>query len=244
MKMRRGFLFLLSALLFLICANAVSVSAMETGFEVGELSEEEKNTVLTNVALSSIKQEPAKQPIACFDVSDTGLIAVGQESSSSKKTICVYSADGVFQYGYTFSCTGSFGVEWDRENLNIYLVRGDVLLSVTSNGDVVGITEVQDTIENTSYINRHIHATQKTVGDTTYCIRTDIGLLNVFAPAHSQIVVTDSAGAEQIIYDVNSSLQKEMLLTIGVVCVFVAVACVVIFISFKKKRDSKISPHI
>lgn len=173
--------------------------------------------------------------ITCFDVNSNRLIAIGQ-NTSDRKTICIYSNEGVFQYGYTFNCSGDFGVEWDEENLNIYFVRSSVIVSVTPNGELLDVFEVQNTIENNSYVNHFIHATKRTIGNAEYYIRNNMGVLNLFASSYSQISVKDITGSERIIYDVGSVQFFNMIVVIAIVCVFISVAIAVIAYQFIKLR--------
>ena len=235
MKVKRGCFFLLSVFIFVIFTSAMKVNAMHTGFKTNELSSEEKNMFISNVNVLSIDEEPEKKTITCFDVNSNHLIAIGQ-NSSDRKTICVYSGEGDFQYGYTFNCSGDFGVEWDEENLNIFFVRSSVIVSVTPKGEVLDAFEVQNTIENNSYVNHFIHATKTEIDNYEYYIRNNMGLLNLFAPSYSQIIVKDSTGAESIIYDVSSMQLKKTIVTISLICVFVIVAVAVVIWQFIKLR--------
>ena len=217
-----------------------AVSAMNTGFEISDLPENEINDFISNVNLWVINDEPDKQSISCFDVNKSGLVAIGQ-GAFERKTVCVYSSTGDFQYGYTFNSSGSFGLEWDAENLNIYFYRSSVIISVTPTGEIVDVFEVEDSKENNSYVNKFIHATERTVGSTEYCIRNNMGIiLNFIAPSYSQIVIKDADGAENIIYDVNSMQLAKMITVIVIVCIFVGTAIGIIvrrFSKYRKKTD-------
>ena len=235
MKVKRSCFFLLFVFIFVIFTSAMKVNAMHTGFKTNELSSEEKDMFISNINVLSIDEEPVKKAITCFDVNSNHLIAVGQ-NSSDRKTICVYSGEGDFQYGYTFNCSGDFVVEWDEENLNIFFVRSSVIVSVTPKGEVLDAFEVQNTIENNSYVNHFIHATKTEIDNYEYYIRNNMGLLNLFAPSYSQIIVKDSTGAESIIYDVSSMQLTKTIVTITLICVFVIVAVAVVIWQFIKLR--------
>lgn len=235
MKMKRGYLFLLSILIFVLFTNVMKVSAMNTGFKTNQLPSEEKNLFISNINILTIDKEPVNKTITCFDVNSNRLLAIGQ-NTSDRKTICIYSNEGVFQYGYTFNCSGDFGVEWDEENLNIYFVRSSVIVSVTPNGELLDVFEVQNTIENNSYVNHFIHATKRTIGNAEYYIRNNMGVLNLFASSYSQISVKDITGSERIIYDVGSMQFFNMIVVIAIVCVFISVVIAVIAYQFIKLR--------
>ena len=63
-----------------------------------------------------------------------------------------------------------------------------------------------------------------------------MGLLNFFATSYSQIIVKDSTGFENVIYDVGSMYLTKMIVTISLICVFVLVAIAVVFWKFIKLR--------
>lgn len=198
--MRKVRLFILLVFVLALFTSAVKVNAINTGFETKQLSVEEKNNFLSNMDLLRIDEEPEiRSSISCFDVNSNGLIAIGRFGVDEKKTVCVYSDEGVFQYGYKFDCR-IFGVEWDEENLNICF--GGIMVSLTPSGEILDVLDVPDTQENTSYWNNTIEATKRRVGDNEYIIRNDMGMLfEIFAPSYSQVVVIDATGSESIIYD-------------------------------------------
>ncbi|MBR5473491.1 MAG: hypothetical protein IKU82_05845, partial [Clostridia bacterium] len=165
----------------------IDALAMNTGFSTENLSEDTKDLFLKNVNLSILYEEPEKSNIECFDVNNSQLIAIGQ-NRKDRKTICIYSKNGIFQYGYAFNCSGSFGVEWDNENLNIFFVRSSVIASVTPEGEIIDVLLVQDTIENNSYKNHFIDATKRIVDNMEYSMVNNLGLLNFLASSHSKII--------------------------------------------------------
>ena len=226
MKIKRKTL-LVSIFIFVLVCNPIVANAINTGFLTNELPEEEQISFVQNIDLCLIESEPSKNAVVCFDVNENQMIAVGQKSSDTK-TICVYSNDGTFQYGYTFNCSGDFGVEWDNDNLNIYFVRSDVVISVSPNGEISDVLEVTNSIENNSYVNHFFHATERTIGDTTYFIRNDMGILSWIATSYSQIVIKDVSGTENVIYDVNSTQLLNAIISIIFIFVFVIVAVTII----------------
>lgn len=235
MKLKRINLLLSFVFLIVFSTNAIEVNAMNTGFSTEELSEETKTTFVASINVSPLSAEPEKRGVLCFDVNKQGMIVVGQKGSQDEE-ICVYTSQGEFLYGYTFNCTQSFGVEWDEQHINIYFIRSDVIISLDSDGNILDIKKVQDTIDNNSYRNTLLYSTTRTVGNTKYLIRNDMGILNWIASSYSQIVTIDATGTESIIYDVNSMQLTKMIVTIGLICVFVLVAIAVVFLQFIKLR--------
>ena len=200
---------------------------MNTGFDTEELSEETKERILSYINLTLLETAPRKRGIQCFDVNEQGMIAIYQEHSfiGRKKEICVYSSQGEFLYGYAFRTDGSIAVEWDHENLNIYFVRGDELMSLDKNGNVLDMKNVPITKKNDSYKNDLLYTFKRTVGDTTYQIRNDQGpILNFLTASFSQIVVTDPDGTERIIYDINEEERNKKVVIFILIGTFVTLA--------------------
>jgi len=220
-------------LLFAFVISGVKVSAMNTGFSTESLSEDNVNTVLKNVKLSMLTDEPPKQSIECFDVNEDGLIAIGS-SNSETKTVCIYTSDGAFHYGYSFKTSGTFGIEFDKNLLNIYFVRSDVILSLDSDGNVLEIRLVQDTTDNNAYRNSLLHSTTRTVDNTTYLIRNDMGILNWVATSFSQVVTIDATGTETIVYDVNSTQLLKMIVAVVGVIVFISIVVTILIRAYTK----------
>lgn len=219
----------------LIFSTSIFSTAMNTGFSTETLDINAENTLRNNLSISLITEEPINKPIVCFDVNDAGMIALGL-STHDKKTICVYNENG-FQYGYEFNDSGSFGIEWDETNINIYLIRSNVIVSVNPSGKIEEVFKVQKTTENNSYQNHSIFLTKRIVENRIYTIRNNMGILNVFASSYSQLVITESNDEEKIIYDVNKTqMLKTILIIIGVI-VFSGIAVAVLV--FQQVRTNK-----
>lgn len=235
--MKRGCFVLLLIFALTLFTNGMRAEAMHTGFQTDLLSEEKQNRFISNIDIKLLDKEPSKKTIQCFDVNNDHLIAIGHDGTE-RKAICVYSDDGIFQYGYTFNCSGSFGVEWDGENLNIYFVRSDVIVSVAPNGEVLDVLEVQNTIDNNSYVNHFMHSTKRTVGETEYVIDNYPRILNLVTASYSQLIVKDENGIETTVYDVGSMQLFNVIVTAVVVGAFTAMAVFVIVFQIKNiKRN-------
>ena len=124
-------IFTILFLLLLLSSGGIEILAMNTGFDTQPLPKDKINTFLNNVNISVLTEEPPKRAIECFDVNENGIIAIGS-SNFKEKSICVYTNDGIFQYGYSFKCEGSFGIEMDEDILNIYFENFQILRQIES----------------------------------------------------------------------------------------------------------------
>lgn len=236
--MEKSYLFLLIISLF-ICNGGINAFAMNTGFSTSEMSAKEQHIFLSNVNLSLIYDEPQKSTITCFDVSKSGLIAIGF-ASAENKYISVYDTTGKFQYGYIFNCNQTFGVQWDNANLIIYFVRSDVAASFSPDGTNVELKEIEDTIDNNSYWNHFVFSKEKTIDGNKYILKNNMGVLNIFASSYSQLLRTDSNGNETVLYDVSTAQMTKTVCIFIAVLIFVALVTAVIICPFfiaKRKSD-------
>lgn len=103
---------ILFIVLLIFSTGKVYAFAMNTGFETDNMEYEDQQIFIKNDDLKLITEKPPSYSVLFFYVSEDGLIALGSESLD-EKIISVYSKDGNFMYGYTFSCDGSYGIEWD-----------------------------------------------------------------------------------------------------------------------------------
>lgn len=222
------------SLLFLLVAT-FCVNEVQAFVSVKEIEEEWKNTFVANLSLDTVKEEPEKRAISCFDVREDGMIAIGV-SNSSRKTICIYNAAGFFQCGYNFNCDGNFGIEWEGDYLIIYFVRGSIGARLSLSGLIDSVFSIPQSTENTKYWNDVVFSTKRTVQESEYILRNDSGVLDLFASAYSQLIVTNERGQTRTIYDASSRHQLSSGFLLIVIFVFV---CVVVVSVIKKTSQAK-----
>ena len=223
-------------LVYSIMLSALSVNALGTGFETQSMTDDRMDDIISGIELVSLKDEPYKKAVLCFDVNNDGKIAIGQYSTD-RKTVCVYTDDGVYQYGFSFNTSGDFALEWNGNDLNIYFVRGSFIVSVTENGEIIDVAQVTSTIENNSYKNRIRYATEKSIGDKRYTLENDMGIMNWFSSTFSQVTVNEN-GTEWIVYDASASKISNTIVASVIVFICLAVAITVIIWNVKKVQNT------
>lgn len=238
MTKKNNFLTILFVLI-LVLGTKMQVQAVNTGFEVEAVSREEKNMVSTNIQLSLLTTEPEKKGIDVFDVNEGAMIAVGQfDGGSGVQYIAVYSQEGIFQYGYSFISSGAFGIDWDGDNILLYVFRAQMIVAIDPQGEIVDVVRVLETPENNDYRNHEIFARKKVVGNVEYTIKNDIGFLEFFASSYSQLTATPANGEEIILYDVNDMQLRKMIckFILGVSVAIVGI-CVAIWAIIKEQKN-------
>lgn len=236
MKLKTKWLMMTFVLLTLIFVYVVNINAMNTGFSTKELSYDQENLFVSNIDLSLVDSEPPKSGVLCFDVNEQGLVAIGQVSSQ-RKEVCIYTSQGEFLYGYSFECSQNFGIEWDGQLINIYFIRSDVIVSVDAKGNIFDAKSIGNTIDNNKYANS-LHSTKRTVGDSIYAVRNNMGILNLFTGSYSQVVLINSSGEETVLYDINSMQLAKAIVIMAITSVVITAAVLIIIRQFiKQKRE-------
>lgn len=230
--MTKAFKYLCLFILFITVFSTCGVNAMavNTNFSISNITEDKKNTITDNLDISLILDEPSKATIECFDVNDNGMIALGH-TNYNDAIISVYDSNGIFKYGYGFKYNASFGIEWNNDYINIYLIRSDILVVLDADANVVDVVAVHNTVENDRYKNDCVFSSEKMVGDTKYALRNNMGILNFISTSYSQLVKISSAGEETILYNVNNF---QTIKTLVFVCCAVAFVALAIYTIFKK----------
>lgn len=234
------FIILLVFIMFTI--SSLESYAMETGFETETMSQEEKNEFIKNISISKLLEEPKKQAIVCFDVNDD-YYAIGYSNNQSK-TICVYSVDGIFQYGYNFKTSGSFSFELTENSIIIYSVRGDNLFELSSDGKLLDLCRVTNTTENSIYHDKTI-SKKRHIGEKEYKLKNNYGIFNFFVTSYSQLICVDENGNETVLHDVSSTEYKKVIFSIiaGAIFVFGVITNVIILL-IKANKSGKSQPTI
>lgn len=120
--------------IFFICTD---VHAMTTGFDIEEIEVDEDAGIFKTCKFELLDKEVKQRGIYCFDVNEYGYVALAFNNNASRDVILIYNEKNEFVYGYSFSPSGTYGVEWDSENLIIHLNREEVSLSFDSEGKCV-----------------------------------------------------------------------------------------------------------
>lgn len=227
--------FFVVVILLLLHNGVVSVSAMNTGFSTQLLPTTDRDLFLKNINITVLSDEPNKKAIECFSVNKNGNIAIGY-SNGNNKTICIYAADGNFQYGYSFNCSGNFGVELYDDILNVYFVRSDIALSLYPTGEVENILKILNTSDNNKYWNDYVFSTKQVVDDCEYILKNDAGILNGFSSSYSQLIKVNIHNQEElVVYNATPGYFSSIVVFV-LVFMFIIFAGLVAFNKYRFKR--------
>lgn len=133
----------LAIVLFMAFVLSVTVCAKHfySTFDTIELTDDEKQTVWSNIALQysddkeSFLQYP--RPIVDFDVSETGLIVL----ALSGDRIIVLDDEEMLLHCFLFDTEGLYHVFWYREHIVLYIVRSDLLIEFSVDGELIDMVK-------------------------------------------------------------------------------------------------------
>lgn len=222
--------------LFIMTISTFSVYSMTNGFDIEPLTAKESEEIISSITFERLDLEPTKDSIECFDVNESEEVAIGSESLNSK-TISIYSSNGVFQYALKFETDGSFGVEWSKGGLNVYFVRGAIGLKLDSQGAILDVFAIKDTMENNSYWNNVVFSSTRNVNGTVYKIDNDLGIFNFVQSSYSRLVKISPNGEKIVLYDVGNSQLFYTLLWTGVILIGIVSIITIILKQWKKNLE-------
>ena len=234
----------LVCIMFIFSAT-VSALPLDIGFSTTKLSAEERNRFLGSINFESTNKEPDWESISCFDVSDSGYIAIVGESKNGHNSISVYDKDGKFAYGYTLDCSGRFGVGWNGDNIAVYFVREDIAATFDRNANNITCDEIPDTTANSSYwSNEVLYKTRRVKNGVRYEMKNTGKVASAISPSYAVFEMTEPDGTVHVIFDNSKDYDIKLIKTcIEVVVSFAVVASILTLktIEDRKKIKQKIN---
>lgn len=225
-------------LFFVLLMLPSKIDANENSGQFIELSEDRLQSIVEKMDLTFVSAEPEQAPIYCFDVADAGNFAVGSRNLKQNQ-VCVYNSDGVFLYGYTFATEGSYALEIEDGHLNIFLVRSDAIISVDSEGNVIGGAKINDAKESSQYLSK-LQSSEKIVNGVTYQADNDGHWPHFLTAKYARLIKVSGNNEQTVLYCVTSRKQLAEMYVLPVA--FLCMALVVFFrlrstLSAKKRKD-------
>lgn len=170
-----------------------------------------------NSKMSLLEEEPKKYAISYFDIGENGEFAVGR-SDGLHCTVCVYTINGDFQYGYSFDHKGFSGIKFDGNNLIIYYEDNYKLISVAPSGKIESVSKILNATENRLYLHNLFCPKQRKYGDSEYILKKHMGHIRA---AYCQLVMKDANGKETVLYDATTNQLFKVIPIILFIIVFV-----------------------
>ena len=176
--------------------------------------------------------------IECFDVREDGMIALGFNRSQNSKYVAVLDAEGTYQYGCTFQCSGAFLVDWVGEELGVYIVRGGLLGVFDENGACISLRDVKTNTVASRYQNA-LRQPIRQIGDVRYELRND-HILSFLSTDYGQLVRIDAQGNETVLHEASGAALAGAACVCGIV-IFIGVC---MFVALQKNDKARIDKRL
>ena len=159
--------------------------------------------------------------IVSFDVANQILLAF----SSQKIAVC--DTSGKILKAFEYQTYGNYYVQWCGDDIQIYFVRGDSLLTVTQDGELASCIAVNpDRATNETSIQKLEHKTTCEISGVTYKIQKGRPILELLSGyKYTQMVKIDNTGRETILYDCTAQYSSET----PTIIVLIIMCCLIMF---------------
>lgn len=177
--------------------------------------------------------------IVSFDVANQILLAF----SSQKIAVC--DTSGKILKAFEFQTYGNYYVQWCGDDIQIYFVRGDSLLTVMQDGELVSCIAVNpDRATNETSIQKLEHKTTASSGSNLQNFKKAdqyIELLSGYK-YQAQMVKIDNTGRETILYDCTAQYSSETptIIVLIIMC-FLIMLTIVIYWQKNGRKSQQIS---
>ena len=209
-------------LLFSVYSAAGDSNETISGFSTYELPDGDQEKIERNIDLKPVSQMNASFEVECFDVSDSDQLALGLRSGTNKY-IFVFDKDGQFDCGYSFKCYGTFRLGWDKENILVYLVRGNYEISIDDQGIISEVRKIEDTPGNDAYWREIMKTKAKIVGEKEYLLENNK-------------IIVKTKDAETVVYDASNVI---VLRNVFIAVIVVLVVVVVLYSAMRFIKKNK-----
>ncbi len=207
--------------LLIIAIITLPCFAIDTGFSVDEIPEEDISVIFAKLKLETVKQPTINSGFSCFDVNHSGSFALGF-GHGQRDYVFVYDQNGVYLYGFSFDNNGSLGLGWNGEILILYLLRSDLAVEVDLNGTCVAITRIQDSMHNSQYLHNTVFSNKRNINGATYL--AEHWLFNnelLHWGSYSRLVRNMPNGDSVTLFDqTKNQITKSLILLIGITLLF------------------------
>ena len=207
--------FVLAMISITIFSYSHTAYATEFDIEAYSVSEEDRDEFLQELNLKVISDDSRKRAINCLAVDENGNYALAF-SNLSECWIYIYDSNNVFQYGYSFTSKGDYGIAFCNSGLAIHFTRPNLFTIFDPTGNCLDIQKISNNTQSLREKDRIFYKTQINSNGKLYTLERDINV----GDSYARLVVKDSSGEQHTIYDVSSDLAIQQVLLIGAIPAF------------------------
>ena len=224
-------------LLCFVFALSISASAMNTDFELEDISESKATEFLTETDIQLLDTAPKMGNIISFNVCDDRIaLCIEERSGYNRKFLCIYNLDGVFLQGYSFNTRG-FGMDFEGDSFLVYFDNKDIAVKLSATGQVEEVYSIPYDV-NREYWEQNVYAQERKNDGKEYRLQNGNSFVSFLAADYAQLVVEDAAGNERILYD-NGTLRNADLMLMCAFLLILAATCGITFtIAFRRRAGS------
>ena len=167
-NMYKLLLLVLSAISIFKTISLTSFS-VNTDFQGQKVSNEETQSIIESLDVKFTETFPViEKGFNCFDVNEDGYIALNFSNIRERNYIVVYNSSCEFKYCLSYNSVGSYGIQWDGNNIMIYSIRGEFAVIVDNSGNCMEIMKIPSNSVNHDYLTGEIFANRKKVSGIVY----------------------------------------------------------------------------
>lgn len=204
-----------------------------------KIDEARQLDLFSNFDIKRLENQNLKYGINSFDIRDDGYILLGVGDSTSNE-IYAYDSEGEYQFGFSYSNSGKSYVEWNDDFINLYIVRGAIVITFDTNAGLIEIKSIKAGNEGVTW-NR-LNQNSITLKGVTYRIEKSPGIASL-APAYSKLLQINEDGTTKIIYDVSKEYDLKIVIIFLITSAFFVSILVLLIRKFvithrdKKRRE-------
>lgn len=227
-------------LVFLLMTVTFSLLCMpaEAALSGDYYSDSDAKEFYDSISFREIEPTENMGKIVSFDVANQILLAF----SSQKIAVC--DTSGKILKVFEFQTYGNYYVQWCGDDIQIYFVRGDSLLTVMQDGELVSCIAVNpDRATNETSIQKLEHKTTCEISGVTYKIQKGRPILELLSGyKYTQMVKIDNTGRETILYDCTAQYSSETptIIVLIIMC-FLIMLTIVIYWQKNGRKSQQIS---
>lgn len=205
----------------LICGGfASTVAATAQTIKTYPIDDEIKAAIISKANIQPIETANIKNGIKCFDVSNSGEVAIGVDRASNS-VIYVYDSSGEFQYGFSLYVDGDYGIAYCDNLLGIYCIRGDTIMLCDDSGTCLDVRTLSSDEQGYFRAIEILDRISKEMGVKKYVLERDIEI----GDSYSRLVKIDEQGNRTVLYDATPEhIIGQILGITAMICFFLIVA--------------------
>lgn len=225
--------------LLMICVSSFDCLCVSANVIKSNVSAHDSVWDETNIHIIE-NQNEHNERIVSFDVSDNGLVAL----ATTDRKILVMDNSGQLLKTFSFISDGSYYIQWNNDNLVLYIVRGEKSIEFTMESECVSVSKLSVAEANKIW-NQLDQLKKIVVDDNIYEVKSEMGIINnvLFSSEYTKLVKADLDGNTIVLYNVS---QKDIgdtsfivLLILSFVVLIIIVIVVALYKSIKICRNKR-----